>query len=76
MSQITIYLEPDLVDQIKQAADSQGLSQSKWIATVLKEKLNSSWTEHVRALVGSWPQDFPEVDELRNESKDLSRETL
>ena len=76
MSQITIYLENELLEQIKQAAESQGLSHSKWIATVLKERLSSSWPEYIKDLAGSWPDDFPEAEALKNLAQDLPRERL
>jgi len=76
MSQVTIYLDNELVNQVKQAAESQGLSQSKWIATVLKEKLNTSWPQHIKALAGSWADDFPEAEDLRVTSEDIPREAL
>jgi len=76
MSQVTIYLDDELVNQVKQAAESQGLSQSKWIATVLKEKLTTSWPEHVKALAGSWSEDFPDAEDLRVLTEDSPRETL
>ncbi len=76
MSQVTIYLDNELINQVKQAAESQGLSQSKWIATVLKEKLTTSWPEHIKALAGAWSEDFPEAEDLRVLTEDIPREAL
>ncbi|CAN5901773.1 hypothetical protein BH24DEI2_BH24DEI2_26270 [soil metagenome] len=74
MSQVTIYLEPDLADKAKEAASSQGLSQSKWIARLIEERLSSEWPESVRQLAGSWP-DFPDAETLRAaQGEDLPRE--
>ena len=77
MSQVTIYLEPDLAEKARAAASSQGLSQSKWIARLIEERLASEWPESVKQLAGSWPQDFPEVETLRTtQAEDLPRESF
>ncbi|MCZ7667662.1 MAG: CopG family transcriptional regulator [Chloroflexi bacterium] len=40
------------------------ISQSKWIAAIIGEKLETEWPESVVALAGAW-QDFPELEEIR-----------
>jgi len=76
MSQVTIYLEPDLAEKAKEAASSQGLSQSKWIASLIEEKLTLSWPESVKQLAGAWP-DAPEAEALREvQGEDLPRESF
>ena len=77
MSQVTIYLEPNLAEKAKEAASSQGLSQSKWIAKLIAERLATEWPESVKQLAGSWPQDFPETEMLREaQGEDLPRESF
>ena len=75
MSQVTIYLDPDLAERAKAAASSQGLSQSKWIAQLIEARLRTSWPESVRQLAGSWP-DFPNAEALRDQGEDLPRESF
>lgn len=76
MSQVTIYLEPELEQKVRQAAEGEGLSRSKWVAKVLEEKLASSWPQHIKALAGAWP-DFPEAEALRQAApQDVPREVL
>ena len=77
MSQVTIYLESDLAEKAKEAASSQGLSQSKWIAKLIEARLSSSWPESVKQLAGAWPATFPEAEVLRErQGKDLPRESF
>jgi hypothetical protein len=76
MSQITIYLEPELAEKMRRAAESEGLSQSRWIAKLVSDRLSSQWPESVRELAGAWP-DFPEAEELRQSAgQDVPREKL
>lgn len=76
MSHITIYLNTELARKMRVAAENEGLSQSRWIARLVEEKLESEWPESVRKLAGAWP-DFPEAEKLReNQSADLVCEKL
>jgi hypothetical protein len=76
MSQITIYLRPELAQKIRDAAMSEGISQSRWIAKLVEKKLESEWPKSIRQLAGAWP-DFPEAEELRkDQALDTSREPL
>ena len=77
MSQVTIYLDPDLAERAREAAASQGLSQSKWIAQLIEARLRTSWPESVKRLAGSWPETFPEAETLREtQSEDLPHESF
>lgn len=64
MCKITIYLDPATYDLAKHAARAQGLSVSRWIADVLREKTDDSWPKAVLDLEGAWP-DFPTLEEIR-----------
>ncbi|MBX3142512.1 MAG: ribbon-helix-helix protein, CopG family [Trueperaceae bacterium] len=64
MSQVTIYLEPELAERMRAAAESDGVSQSKWVAALVRQRLETQWPQEVRLLAGAWP-DFPEVEEIR-----------
>jgi hypothetical protein len=41
-----------------------GLSKSKWISELIKEKTANSWPEGIREMAGSW-RDFPTAEEIR-----------
>ena len=76
MSQITIYLDDSSERQLKAAAAAAGLSVSRWIAELIREKTGSEWPQEVRELAGSWTA-FPEADELRKGGgQDAPREAL
>jgi hypothetical protein len=64
MGQITIYLDSDTEEQMRRHVKGKGLSQSKWIAGLIREKLQTEWPESVVALAGAW-KDFPTAEELR-----------
>ncbi len=76
MGQVTIYLEDEIEQQMISAAKSAQLSKSKWIASVIKEKVANEWPQSVIDLAGSW-KDFPSIDDIRkNKGKDVSREEM
>ena len=76
MGQITIYLDDDIVKKMRSAAKSMNISQSKWIANLIKEKVANEWPKSVIELAGAW-EDFPSVEEIRdNKEEDILREAL
>lgn len=76
MSQLTIYLDAELAEKARRAAAEEGVSQSKWIAALVRERLRDRWSEATKQLAGAW-SDFPSVEELRDrQGVDVDRETL
>ena len=76
MAQVTIYLEDEIEKKVKKAAKSQKVSQSKWIKSLIKEKISNAWPNSVTDLAGSW-KDFPQSEELRKvKGKDSIREEI
>ena len=76
MTQITIYLEEALANRMRQAAQAAGRSQSRWLASLIEEKLRNEWPPSVAALAGAWV-DFPEAEELRQGlGEDIAREPV
>lgn len=74
MGQVTIYLEADIEAKMRQAAKSMNVSQSKWISSLIKEKVADEWPESVLRLAGAWA-DFPTVEEIRSpQGSDTVRE--
>jgi hypothetical protein len=74
MAQVTIYIEPELEAKMRQAAQAMNLSQSKWVANIIREKLQNEWPATVIALAGAWT-DLPDVEEIRSTmSSDIERE--
>lgn len=76
MSQITIYLEPDLAQRMREAAEAEDISQSKWIARLVEERLDDMWPPEVLSLAGSMP-DFPSLEEIRTyQAEDAPRDSF
>jgi len=74
MAQVTIYIPNDLESQIKAMASSLNISISKFISTLLEQKVQNEWSYSSRKLAGSW-DDFPTLQEIRaNQGKDAQRE--
>ena len=76
MAQITIYLDEKTEKIMKEVTSSRQISQSKWIAGLIKEKLRNDWPVSLKELAGSW-KDFPTAEELRkNLGTDVKRKEL
>ena len=46
--------------------EKSGMSKSKWIAELIREKIANSWPENVKELAGTW-KDFPTAEEIRSD---------
>ena len=76
MSQITIYLDAETEKRLTRAIKNGGISKSRWIADLIKEKVATNWPGNVVALAGAW-SDLPTADEIReNLGEDAKREPL
>ncbi len=74
MAQVTIYISNDLESQIKAMASSLNISISKFISTILEQKVQNEWSSGSRKLAGAW-DDFPTLKEIRaNQGQDVKRE--
>jgi hypothetical protein len=77
MGQVTIYLDPDTEAKMRTAAESLGISKSKWIAKLIQEKTANSWPDFVYKLAGAWQEDMPSAQEIRaTMGHDTPREPL
>lgn len=76
VGQITIYLDDKTEAEIRAAAEAAGMSKSKWIARLIREKAGDEWPEAVSRLAGAWP-DLPTAEEIRHSvGDDGKREPL
>lgn len=76
MGQVTIYLDDEAERRLKAAARKAGVSVSRWVAELVRNRTRTDWPEEVRRLAGAWP-DFPDLAEIRRSSgKDRPRDTL
>lgn len=76
MSQVTIYLDSTLEAQVKTIAKARGVSVSRCIADLIREKADTGWPQEIREMAGSW-RTFPTADEIRaNQGANAPRESL
>ncbi len=76
MGQITIYLDKETEEKMRAYVQSLAVSQSKWIAGLIRERLQTQWPEAVAALAGAW-EEFPSLAEIRAEmGEDSARDPL
>ena len=62
--------------RLEDLAAEAGLSLSKWISKLIREKTRDEWPESVKAMAGAWP-DLQTTEEIRSGGDaDLVRETL
>ena len=65
MAQITLYLDDSLQARLKESAARQQVSQSQFVADLIRQAVQDHWPDEVLALDGS-VQDFPLADALRS----------
>lgn len=76
MPQVTIYLDAETAAKAKSAAKAAGLSQSRWVAELIRRNATTEWATAVRRAAGCCP-DFPDLESLRSElGPDTPREPL
>ena len=76
MGQVTIYLEDEVEEKMSQAAKSEHVSKSKWVASLIKAKVATEWPESVTRLAGAW-KDLSLAEEGRASfGQDIEREVL
>jgi hypothetical protein len=76
MGQVTIYLDSETEKKMLNIVKKSGISKSKWIADLIKEKTSSTWPDHIVDLAGAW-KDFPTAEQIRKSTgQDAEREPL
>ncbi len=76
MARLNLYLDEDTARKLRAVAKVSGLSQSKWVAKVIRERVSDKWPPQLAALAGAWP-DIPEAEDLRQGlGQDSLREPL
>ncbi len=76
MGQVTIYLDAETEKKMINIVKKSGISKSKWIAALIKEKTADTWPDHIIELAGAW-KDFPTVEDIRSDmGNDARRERL
>ena len=76
MGQVTIYIDEETEKRMLQIIQERGLSKSRWIAELIREKAATTWPENVVKLAGAW-KDLPTAEQLRKGmGKDARRESV
>ena len=76
MGQLTIYLDDETEKRVRDAAGSNGVSVSKWIAQRIQKDARTEWPTSVRELAGAWP-DLSSAEQIRRRSaRDVKRRRL
>ena len=74
MGQVTIYIDPETEKRLNAFVRTSGMSKSKWIAELIREKTDRQWPREVLDMAGTW-KDFPTAEEIRAfQGKDAERE--
>ena len=60
MPQLNLYVDDPTHQTIKAAAKAAGISLSKWVSNLVRERTADEWPPEVLALAGAW-KDFPEI---------------
>lgn len=76
MAQVTIYVDERTEQLARTAAQSAGLSLSRWVVLTIRDRVAREWPADVIELAGAWA-DFPSAEELRSSAgEDVPRESL
>jgi hypothetical protein len=74
LAQVTLYLDEETAERLKKAAKHAGLSRSRWLAMLVREKTATEWPQAVRDLAGAWA-DLESTRGLRRRAgRDVRRE--
>ncbi len=76
MGQVTIYLEKQIEQKMRAKAKMENRSLSQWISSLIKERVDNEWPDHIAEMSGQW-EEFPTLEELRSEQgEDADREEI
>jgi hypothetical protein len=76
MGQVTIYIDEDTEKKMLKMIQKRGISKSRWIAELIREKTATTWPENVAKLAGAW-KDLPTAEQIRKGiRKDARREPV
>jgi len=73
MAQVTLYLDDETADRLKKAAKQAGLSRSRFLARLVREKTVTEWPQAVKELAGAWPDIDTVERRRRRDGRDARR---
>ncbi|HEY2295406.1 MAG TPA: CopG family transcriptional regulator [Thermoanaerobaculia bacterium] len=66
MGQVTLYLDNETEEKMKEAAKAAGISHSRWVSDLIRAKTATEWPASIVQLAGAWAEDdFPSLEEIR-----------
>ncbi len=65
MPQVTIYLDEETEKRMDKAVRESGLSRSRWVGGLIRERTRTEWPESFKRLLGASGEDFPNLEEIR-----------
>lgn len=76
MGQVTIYLDSETEKKMSTMIKKTGISKSKWVSDLIKQKIATTWPENIVRLAGAWT-DLPTAEDIRkNMAEDADRESI
>jgi len=76
MGQVTIYIDDQTEQKMRIMVEKSGMSKSKWIAELIREKAATTWPDSVVQMAGAW-KDLPTAEQIRlTMGKDSPREAI
>jgi hypothetical protein len=76
MGQVTIYLDSETEKKMSTIVKKSGISKSKWVSDLIKQKITTTWPENIVKLAGAWT-DLPTAEDIRkNMAEDADRESI
>jgi hypothetical protein len=76
MGQITIYLDPETEKKMLTIIKKSGVSKSRWVADLIRQKTAGTWPQSIAKLAGTW-RDIPTADEIRQDmGANVKRESI
>lgn len=73
MPQLAIYVDDNLSKKLNKAIRASGQSRSKWVADLIKSKLEDEWPEGFFELAGSWEGEETPEEIMANIRKGLEQ---
>jgi hypothetical protein len=71
MPQLHFYVPDEIAAQLRAKAKAEGMSVSKYIASIIEREVGRGWPEnYFSEVVGSWVGDFPEIEDLPLEERE------
>ncbi|MDF1485614.1 ribbon-helix-helix domain-containing protein [Ramlibacter sp. H39-3-26] len=72
MSQVTLYLDDETDALMRAQAQAAGVSDSRWVADLIRDAAEQRWPAQVIGLAGSFA-DFPLREDAPPPAADVSR---